>query len=576
MPMPVDGSVGSGKRVTRRLAGHAAGLRRDPVSGFHHLMRLSSLMFDSHEPDEILELLRDRAPELVPGEVEACYLLAGGRPVPGPTVTGADPSLGERVLRLGPGGGALEGGNGVWRWGFPLRSTGCLLGYVVVRCPREPSVDDRFLIEALCQQVAAAVASASLQRSDREHVAELRRVTNDLTTTISRLAERTTVHDVLTQVSASGEGEAGIARAIHDLTGLPVAIEDTFGNLRQSAGFPAPDDYPRPACASRRQALLNRLAAHAGPLREHDRIMSLVRPRGDVLGVLVLLDEERSAGDHEMFVAEHATTVLALELAHQRALADVELRVHRDLVDDLIAGTDDESAFARAAAVGHDLHAPHQVAVVRWRHQGGEDAVATAARRVFHSWERRILVSRHAEVTVLLIAGPADPAALYQALAAQLGTTTGAIGIGGRCRGPAELPRSHTEAMQALAIRAESASPHGATAFENLGVYRILGVHDNRAGVESFLREWLGALLDYDDRRHSQLVRTLFEYLECGGNYDSAATALVIHRSTLRYRLARIREIGGFDLTNVDTRLNLQIAARAWQLLHGEGPRKDS
>jgi DNA-binding PucR family transcriptional regulator len=126
--------------------------------------------------------------------------------------------------------------------------------------------------------------------------------------------------------------------------------------------------------------------------------------------------------------------------------------------------------------------------------------------------------------------------------------------------------------MQALGIREESASPHGATSFDALGLYRILDVRHNRATVENFLRQWLGPLLDYDDQHHSQLVRTLFEYLEHGGHYDNAAAALVIHRSTLRYRLTRIREVAGLDLTDVDTRLNLQVATRAWQLLRSEGP----
>jgi DNA-binding PucR family transcriptional regulator len=45
------------------------------------------------------------------------------------------------------------------------------------------------------------------------------------------------------------------------------------------------------------------------------------------------------------------------------------------------------------------------------------------------------------------------------------------------------------------------------------------------------------------------------------------AHALLIHRSTLRYRLRRIRELTGHDLGVVDTRLNLHIAARAWQIM---------
>jgi len=51
--------------------------------------------------------------------------------------------------------------------------------------------------------------------------------------------------------------------------------------------------------------------------------------------------------------------------------------------------------------------------------------------------------------------------------------------------------------------------------------------------------------------------------------YASAARALHIHRSTLRYRLRRIRELSGHDLGAVDSRLNLHVATRAWQILRG-------
>jgi sugar diacid utilization regulator len=62
---------------------------------------------------------------------------------------------------------------------------------------------------------------------------------------------------------------------------------------------------------------------------------------------------------------EHGATVLAVELARLRGLADTELRVRRELVHDLLTGTDDESAYLRAEALGYDLGMPHQVAVVR-------------------------------------------------------------------------------------------------------------------------------------------------------------------------------------------------------------------
>ena len=85
----------------------------------------------------------------------------------------------------------------------------------------------------------------------------------------------------------------------------------------------------------------------------------------------------------------------------------------------------------------------------------------------------------------------------------------------------------------------------------------------------AYVREWLGRLLDYDEHKNTDLVPTLAQYLECGGHYDETASALVIHRSTLRYRLGRIREITDLDLNDVDSRLNLHVATRAWTVLSG-------
>jgi DNA-binding PucR family transcriptional regulator len=76
-------------------------------------------------------------------------------------------------------------------------------------------------------------------------------------------------------------------------------------------------------------------------------------------------------------------------------------------------------------------------------------------------------------------------------------------------------------------------------------------------------------LVDYDAANRSDLVTTLWQYYECGGNYDMTARALTIHRSTLRYRLRRIRELTGRELSDVENRLNMHVATRAWQILRG-------
>ncbi|MBO0871752.1 MAG: transcriptional regulator, partial [Pseudonocardia sp.] len=271
------------------------------------------------------------------------------------------------------------------------------------------------------------------------------------------------MHETLTDVSASGAGEPGIAQALYELTDLATAIEDRFGNLRAWAGPGQPEPYPRSG-GPEREDLLHRASVHGRPLRDRARLVSLARPRQEILGVVALIDPQRTAGDHQRFALEYGTTVLALELAHQRNLTEMELRLHRNLVDDLITGTDEHSAYARAEALGHDLHHPHYVTVVEWDRQRSDERMLDATRAVLTAHGLAAMLTRQATNLVALIAGRPNAAALYRALASELGSTRGIIGIGGRADNPSELPRSYTEAQRALEIRRTSRKPYGATA----------------------------------------------------------------------------------------------------------------
>jgi DNA-binding PucR family transcriptional regulator len=199
----------------------------------------------------------------------------------------------------------------------------------------------------------------------------------------------------------------------------------------------------------------------------------------------------------------------------------------------------------------------------------GDDKVIRAVEHTAVGLQLKILVARGSKLVVVLVRGRPDVQALHRAIGRELGTTTGAMGVGGHCDSPADFPRSYFEAVRALEIRLLSRSPDGASSYDELGVFRILHTGEDGTEIERFVRDWLGALIDYDFRRNADLVPTLSNYLECGGNYDETAAALLIHRSTLRYRLQRIREITGFDLADVDQRLNLHLATRALKVLEG-------
>ncbi len=145
--------------------------------------------------------------------------------------------------------------------------------------------------------------------------------------------------------------------------------------------------------------------------------------------------------------------------------------------------------------------------------------------------------------------------------------------LGGSAARPSELPRSLREAGLALRLQKTLLPGDSACEYPKLGIFRMLAAIPDLSDVDSFVREWLGSLLDYDVRRKAELVHTLTQYLEHGGNYDATAAQLSVHKSTLKYRLQRIRELTGLELNDPDVHFNLQLATRAWgtlQALHDE------
>jgi sugar diacid utilization regulator len=259
-----------------------------------------------------------------------------------------------------------------------------------------------------------------------------------------------------------------------------------------------------------------------------------------------------------------------MELARLRSLADTELRVRRELVDELLAGTDADSALARAQALGYDLERPHRVLMVEGRARTrDDDAFFHAVRRAARDTGIGSLMVARGGAVVVLSDSDRSWEIFRQAVLSGLGGGRCRVGVGGRCERPQDFPRSFQEARFALRLQESSGGGDQATAFDDLGVYGIFSAMEDITVVERLVRTWLGPLLDYDARKHSDLVTTLTCYLECAGSYDATAAALVVHRSTLKYRLQRIRDISGHDLNESDARFNLQLATRAHAALTG-------
>jgi sugar diacid utilization regulator len=541
---------------------------RERLGEFRALLVISLLMTESVNEDQILELAASSAPGLGPWRIEG-YGFTDGQWRPGqgaghaPAVTG---DLSGQLAALGSRGGKVNLPGRAWAWAYPLRGVSGLLGHLVASCDREPSDEERFLIQVIAQQTGVAVSNARLHARERATAGELAATNAALAETVASLQRSMDIHERLTRVAVSGEGQPGIAKALHELTGMPVAIEDRYGNLSAWAGPGKPSPYPKESFA-KREHLLRRLMRDSKPVRDGERLVLLASPRRDVIGVLALVDPGRRADHADLVALEHGATVLSMELARLRGIADTELRLRRDLVHDLLEGTDDASALSRAEALDYDLRRPHRVVIVEGKGRArAHDALLSAVRRAMRKTRQAGLVETWSGDVAIVTAGQADWEQLRRAIVSDLGGQCH-IGVGGTCARPSELPRSLREAGLALRLQKTLLPGSGACEYPRLGIFRMLAAIPDLTDVEEFVREWLGSLLDYDARRKAELVRTLTQYLEHGGNYDATAAELSVHKSTLKYRLQRIRELTGVELNDPDVHFNLQLATRAWGTL---------
>src|SRR5690349_13960285 len=295
-----------------------AGLR-ERLGEFRALLVISLLMTESVNEDQILELAASSAPGLGPWRIEG-YGFTDGQWRPGPGTAHASTGTGAlagQLAALGSRGGRVSLPGRGWAWAYPLRGVSGLLGHLVASCDREPSDEERFLIQVVAQQTGVAVSNARLHAKECATAAELAATNAVLAETVASLRRSMDIHERLTRVAVSGDGQPGIARALHELTGMPVAIEDRYGNMSAWAGPGQPSPYPKESFAKREQ-LLRRLMQAGRPVRDGERLILLASPRSDVLGVLALIDPGHTADKADLVALEHGATVLSMELARLR------------------------------------------------------------------------------------------------------------------------------------------------------------------------------------------------------------------------------------------------------------------
>jgi DNA-binding PucR family transcriptional regulator len=73
----------------------------------------------------------------------------------------------------------------------------------------------------------------------------------------------------------------------------------------------------------------------------------------------------------------------------------------------------------------------------------------------------------------------------------------------------------------------------------------------------------LGPVLEHDRRTHADLLTTLQEFLACSGSWARTAESLHLHVNTVRYRIERVEQLTGRDLSTLEDRVDVFLALKS-------------
>jgi purine catabolism regulator len=427
-----------------------------------------------------------------------------------------------------------------------------------------------------------------------------------------RLKRSLEIHKRFTELVLDGKGVTEICRTLADLLESSVVIEDASFHLLAHAGSSA--DPHRKETILRQgtpqrvlfdpqiQRMLREVEANRAPVKvppfphvgmSRERLIAPILAAGQVLGYISVLDHPPHNEELAFMAIEQAALVLALAVAKERELSELEGRVRGEFLEDLLHGTygDDSAAQRRARHLGYPLQGSHIVMLVdiddfrgfNRARQISEDAIQALKRDFLRrvtgvvrtSYARALVQGRSDQVVSLLPLGTevgdhqhrvhALGVQIQQAIAEWKPGFTVSVGFSGPAEAPGGVAGSLREVTSVMESLARFKRWSQVVAVPELGLTGLLAaVTDER--LVDYSRRHLGPLIKHDTTRKGNLVATLRAYLETG-EQQQAAQRLRVHPNTLRYRLDRIREISGVDLEDPETRLNLAVALRVQALL---------
>ncbi len=285
---------------------------------------------------------------------------------------------------------------------------------------------------------------------------------------------------------------------------------------------------------------------------------------------VVIVRDSGGLGDFERLILQQAVAVVALELMRRRVARETERRLAGDVLAGALGGRMEASELRRrlepfgigeeAAVLVFSLDHPAAAVGALERALASDACPAVVAPHDIGGRELLCAVVDAADRDPLDVAADARKA---------LSPERGAVRVAAsRPAPPEQLRHSFHEARCALEATAlnNGHAPEVAS-WRDLGAFTLLlSIQDDEA-LGLYCDSVLGPIEEGDAEYGGELLRSLEAFIEQNGQWEKAARQVYCHRHTLRYRMRKVEELTGRDLSRAHDRIEFWLALRARELV---------
>ncbi|WP_027090188.1 PucR family transcriptional regulator [Thomasclavelia saccharogumia] len=140
------------------------------------------------------------------------------------------------------------------------------------------------------------------------------------------------------------------------------------------------------------------------------------------------------------------------------------------------------------------------------------------------------------------------------------------LGIGSQMMDLRQVILSYKRARAAVSMAVQFQLP--IVFFEEMGIYQILFSIEDKQILSEMYHRLLQPLIDYDQKHHGELEKTLFYYLFYNESQIEMAKNLYIHRNTINYRMLKIKELLGCQLDTFEEKMPYMLATYIKKVLN--------